>query len=356
MRSRSGSGPPSTSIRPPRPPSTRIASPCPTSRTVIFVDPSGRWATASPTATSETASAASHDPAGPSPATRAGAASRGRGAWPRRSAARPVRDGARSQSTTCPDDDRGNERRRQAARGDVPRRFERRARERQRGGRLDDADDRPTGGTTPEARAASRRAPEPRAIVASPPPRAIALAAIAGATSGTIARLTIGETIASRPNVTRTTGSVAAWAASETARHSISQPGRRPRAAPVSHAPSGVAQARIPAVARRRQLEAGVGHEVRIDEEEQERGPAERRRGAPRPAALAGHEDHARHRGRADDGRRMPPQTPRTARSRSRSAPPAAAERDRHRGRRRSPRRSRCSSPRSRRRDSPRRS
>ncbi len=73
-------------------------------------------------------------------------------------------------------------------------------------------------------------------IVASPPPRAIALAAMAGATSGTIARLTMGETIASRPNVTRTTGSVAAWAASETARHSINQPGARPRAAPVSHA------------------------------------------------------------------------------------------------------------------------
>ena len=44
--SRSGSGPPSTSIRPPRPPSTRIASPCPTSRTVIRVVPSARCATA----------------------------------------------------------------------------------------------------------------------------------------------------------------------------------------------------------------------------------------------------------------------------------------------------------------------
>ena len=41
---RSGSGPPSMSIRPPRPPSTRIESPWPTSRTVIRVVPSARWA------------------------------------------------------------------------------------------------------------------------------------------------------------------------------------------------------------------------------------------------------------------------------------------------------------------------
>ena len=43
--SRSGSGPPSMSRRPPREPSTRIASPCPTSRTVTVGRPEGRSTT-----------------------------------------------------------------------------------------------------------------------------------------------------------------------------------------------------------------------------------------------------------------------------------------------------------------------
>ena len=86
------------------------------------------------------------------------------------------------------------------------------------------------------------------ASVASPPVSATAHAAMAGATSGTTPRFTIGDTIASRPNDSSTTGSVAAWATSETARHSVSQPGSRGAFA-ASHAPNGVAQARIPAVA-----------------------------------------------------------------------------------------------------------
>lgn len=43
IRSREGSGPPSTTSRPPRPPSTRIPSPCPTSSTTTRASPSGRW-------------------------------------------------------------------------------------------------------------------------------------------------------------------------------------------------------------------------------------------------------------------------------------------------------------------------
>src|SRR5204862_4059229 len=55
----------------------------------------------------------------------------------------------------------------------------------------------------------------PVAMPTAPPTRATIAAAIAGATSGTIARLTRGEIRASRPNVTRTIGRVAACAASE---------------------------------------------------------------------------------------------------------------------------------------------
>ncbi len=56
--SRSGSGPPSISKRPPREPSTRIASPWPTSSTTIVVRPSGRCTTTRPViATTPTRSA-----------------------------------------------------------------------------------------------------------------------------------------------------------------------------------------------------------------------------------------------------------------------------------------------------------
>src|SRR5450755_3564044 len=63
-----------------------------------------------------------------------------------------------------------------------------------------------------------------------PDPRARAPAAIAGGTIGTITRLARGATIARRPKVSRTIGSVAASAAIEIARLSANQPGRaRPR-------------------------------------------------------------------------------------------------------------------------------
>ena len=87
------------------------------------------------------------------------------------------------------------------------------------------------------------------AVDAKPPTRAMPAAAIAGATIGTTARLTSGEMIASRPNTRRTTGSVAACAASDTARHSTGQSGSRAGARRRRSALSGVAQARMPAVA-----------------------------------------------------------------------------------------------------------
>src|SRR5512143_1229909 len=83
----------------------------------------------------------------------------------------------------------------------------------------------------------------------APPAIATRPTAIAGATSGTTARLTRGARIASRPNDTRITGSVAAWAASETPRLSASQRGSRPRPAASIQSVSGVAHAMRPAVA-----------------------------------------------------------------------------------------------------------
>src|SRR6476661_241283 len=84
----------------------------------------------------------------------------------------------------------------------------------------------------------------------TPPASARTPTAIAGATIGTTMRLTAGATSASRPNETRITGRVAAWAASDTPRFSASQDGSRPRVARSIHAVVGVAHAMSPAVAR----------------------------------------------------------------------------------------------------------
>src|SRR4051812_1064561 len=73
------------------------------------------------------------------------------------------------------------------------------------------------------ARVATIAGPPSTAI--APPTSATSAAAIAGATSGTIARLLIGAITDSRPNVARTTGRVAACAARETPSDSASQPG-----------------------------------------------------------------------------------------------------------------------------------
>ncbi len=82
-----------------------------------------------------------------------------------------------------------------------------------------------------------------------PPASASSPAAIAGATSGTTARLTAGATTERRPKASRTIGSVAACAASETPRLSASQARIRPGWGPSSRAASGAAQAIKPAVA-----------------------------------------------------------------------------------------------------------
>ena len=98
------------------------------------------------------------------------------------------------------------------------------------------------------ARTAVRTSGAPTSA-SSPAPQATAPAAIAMGTTGTIARFAAGEISASRPNVARTTGNVAACAASETPRLSASHPGRRPPPILPIRSPSGVAQAIRPAVA-----------------------------------------------------------------------------------------------------------
>ncbi len=89
----------------------------------------------------------------------------------------------------------------------------------------------------------------PPADTRPPPASARSPAAIAGATSGTTARLTAGATSERRPKASRTIGRVAACAASETPRLSASQARTLPGCGPSSRAVSGAAQAIRPAVA-----------------------------------------------------------------------------------------------------------
>ncbi len=144
----------------------------------------------------------------------------------------------------------------------------------------------------------------PPSTASAPPARATIAAAIAGATSGTIARLIAGEIRASRPKVARTTGSVAAWAARDTPSDSASQPGTRPPATDRSRSSIRFAQARMPAVASVDSWKPGVEDEPGLDREQDRRRPAERGRRPARAPALAGEEDHAGHRRGADDRRR----------------------------------------------------
>ncbi len=96
--------------------------------------------------------------------------------------------------------------------------------------------------TLPTSDGAPARTRKPPSIATSP-------AAIAGATSGTTARFTTGDRIASRPNEASTIGRVAACAASDTPRLSASQPGTWPRPTRSIQPVNGVAQAIRPAVA-----------------------------------------------------------------------------------------------------------
>ena len=123
---------------------------------------------------------------------------------------------------------------------------------------------------------------------------------MAGVTSGTTSRFTTGEMSASRPNEARTTGSVAACAARETPRLSLSQRGRRPPGEPVERARSTASprrrarpsRASIAGTRRRPRGRArrgaagtrpsrGPRPRGRCDPT---RGPAGRRRPSPRPA------------------------------------------------------------------------
>ena len=128
---------------------------------------------------------------------------------------------------------------------------------------------------------------------------------IAAGTSGTTARLTTGETSDSRPNVARTSGSVAACAASEIPRLSASQPGIRPPAMPRRCRRQRVRPGEQPGRRHDREAEPGVA----------DHAPGRRAAGAaaaspsaaggpPGPAALAREEHDAGHHGRPDDRRR----------------------------------------------------
>ena len=87
------------------------------------------------------------------------------------------------------------------------------------------------------------------AATSAPAPIATTPAAMAGATSGTTARFTAGAMIDRRPNEARMSGRVAACAASDTPRFSVSQRGRWPRPNRSIAPARGVAQAMRPAVA-----------------------------------------------------------------------------------------------------------
>ncbi len=275
----------------------RIASPCPTSRTVTRATVEGRLAATAPVT--------------PIDATRAYVARRMSRAW--RVGARPIagfavccsRSPAPARPPRVP---AGRDRRRQAIATPAP---------------IADASPRatPTGGSsTTLAKGSiaaastmpimSRSATQPGAAriapttpgapipTSAPPMRATSPAAMAGATSGTITRLTAGA-MSGEPSERREDDRQRRRLRSERDAEALDEPagqsvagraieGRRPWRGPRDEA--GRCEAR--------QLEAGIGDEPGIGEEKQRDGPAERRRGAAAAAGLAGKEDDARHRAR----------------------------------------------------------
>ena len=129
---------------------------------------------------------------------------------------------------------------------------------------------------------------------------------MAGVTSGTTSRFTAGEISASRPNDARTTGSVAACAASDTPRLSA-QPARQSAARqPIQPRRQRRRPGDEPGGRQRRQLEPGVHHERGLREQQQERREPECRGCPPTSPGLAGQQDHAGHRPGAKDRRRGP--------------------------------------------------
>jgi hypothetical protein len=83
-----------------------------------------------------------------------------------------------------------------------------------------------------------------------PTTSASAPVAIAGGTSGTTIRFTMGATSESRPNMNSTTGVVAAWAAKDTPRISAIHRRARDGSGPARRSVSPDPHAMIPAVAR----------------------------------------------------------------------------------------------------------
>ncbi len=242
---RSGSGPPSTSIRAPVRVSSRIASPCPTSRTVSrVVRPA-----ASPNAAAEIAT------------TIAAATSA-----PRSTGERGPRTGRRFDRVIggCVDGRLGL-RSCRARRINVGTRNSASAAATPAAWAIPGGSATAANGTAapmrtnatitwstsqPGSPASVARIAGAPSDAATPPARASTPPAIATGTSGTTARLTAGATIDRRPKVARTSGSVAACAASEMPRLSASHRGIRPPPTRPRRCASGFAHASSPAVAR----------------------------------------------------------------------------------------------------------
>ena len=260
IKRRAGSGPPSTTSRPPPPPSTRIPSPWPTSSTTTRASPSGRWtrtsvspivATTSDPAASCTArlglrgpftafrfallpAAASRLRSGTSTPCGAGAPRAALIAASHRSPYFAVPKISTAEATAARPS-QGATSSRLASGSPAPNR------------------------TTPTMAAYRAHAGSPTivattggtpAFTSMPTTSESAPIAIAGGTIGTTSRFTSGATSDRRPNMNRTTGVVAAWAANETPRISATQRRGREGWAPASRSVRPEPHAMIPAVAR----------------------------------------------------------------------------------------------------------
>ena len=274
--SRPGSGPPSTTIRPPRPPSTRMPSPCPTSSTTTRTMPSGRCATtsASPTVAATSATAAMRGARALLPTPRSRRRARGPAPGPLAEVAPRAASPGDRPNGRPPRSARARPRHRS-----IPRRLERQARERQAGA---DADDLTISAYSTQAGRPTRVAMmpgSPAARTCRPQARGHA-AAIASGTTGTTRRFTAGATSDRRPNSMSTIGVVAAWAANETPRisatHRRGRPGRTGEPCGQA-APPG----EDPGCREDREAEARVVDVGGIDEQEHGAGPAQCRRCGP---------------------------------------------------------------------------
>ncbi len=274
IKRRAGSGPPSTTRRPPRPPSTRIPSPWPTSRTTTRASPSGRWTStsASPivaTASAPVASCVARLARWAAPVRRCVAPARPLVEPPAPLRLRPTtRPAPRFGSTPAVSAPglaqaariAASQRSPYLAPATISNAETAAARPSQGATSSRLASGSPAPILTTPTIAAYRAHPGSPMIVATtggtpastsmPTTSASAPSAIAGGTSGTTSRFTSGATSDRRPNMNRTTGVVAAWAANETPRISATQRRGREGSAPASRSVNPEPQAMIPAVAR----------------------------------------------------------------------------------------------------------